>query len=65
MTRLHFGDAYAAGIRARALPENAIVVGDAGERWRVDAEGRLEPLPPGGHPRPGISTEPLATRRRA
>ena len=51
------------GIRIAALPVHAIVLGDAGQRWRVRDDGGLDDLPPGGHPRPGIASDPTARRR--
>ncbi len=45
------------------LPAGAIVVG-AGEVLRVFEDGRVEPVLPGGHPRPGVASDPTARSRR-
>jgi hypothetical protein len=51
------------GIRIAALPVHAIVLGDAGQRWRVRDDGGLDPVIQGGRPHGGIAADPTATRR--
>lgn len=53
---------HTAGGVAR-LPAGAIVLGDAGERYRVTPEGDVEELLPGGMPRPGCAHATARPRR--
>jgi len=46
-----------------ALPARAVVVSEGGAILRVNENGTIDEVVPGGHPRPGIAGDPSATRR--
>jgi hypothetical protein len=51
-------------LRGLAYAEpGTVLVGDCGEVLRVREDGGAEPVLPPGHPRPGIASDPTATRR--
>lgn len=52
----------AAGLRVAALPVHAVLVGDAGERWRVRPDGGLDRIIQGGRPHGGIAEDETAGR---
>jgi hypothetical protein len=45
-----------------AVTSPGVHVGPTGEHVRVEADGRVEELLPGGWPRPGIASDPDAGR---
>lgn len=50
------------GLRIGALFAGSVVIGDSGAVLRVRADGGLDEVLAGGYPRPGIASDPTATR---
>lgn len=51
-------------LRGVRLPAGAVILGPAGERVRLRADGGVDEVIQGGRPRGGISADPSAAVRR-